>query len=294
MATVFKRGGKSAKGYWNVQWFDHNGKRRTKCTRTTDKATAERIARKYEAEAALRRDGVIDPTFDAVKQESERSIEDHLADYEHKLQTANRSDQYIRETIKYIRAISKAGTFDDVAAINADAVAQFASKLKDEAKSSRTIQAYLCAIKGFTRWLTEQHKLRRDPLASLKKPNPNADRRYERRMLLPSEWRRLEAATATGPERRGMLGDERLLLYRVAIQTGLRSSELRSLTRGCLYLGADPPHILCKAGSTKNQKGARKYIQPELAIELKTHIARKAPRTPVFNMPHETSLARML
>ena len=150
MATVFKRGGKSAKGYWNVQWFDHNGKRRTKCTRTTDKATAERIARKYEAEAALRRDGVIDPTFDAVKQESERSIEDHLADYEHKLQTANRSDQYIRETIKYIRAISKAGTFDDVAAINADAVAQFASKLKDESKSSRTIQAYLCAIKGFT------------------------------------------------------------------------------------------------------------------------------------------------
>ena len=32
----------------------------------------------------------------------------------------------------------------------------------------------------------------------------------------------------------------------------------------------------------------------ELATELKTHTATKAPQTPVFNMPHETSLARML
>ena len=66
MATVFKRGGKKAKGYWYVQWYDHNGKRRSKCTQTTDKATAERIARKHEADAALRRDGVIDPTLDAI------------------------------------------------------------------------------------------------------------------------------------------------------------------------------------------------------------------------------------
>ncbi|MAV38813.1 MAG: hypothetical protein CMJ59_25525 [Planctomycetaceae bacterium] len=42
------------------------------------------------------------------------------------------------------------------------------------------------------------------------------------------------------------------------------------------------------------KKGARQYIQPELATELKTHTATKAPQTPVFNMPHETSLARML
>jgi hypothetical protein len=53
MASVFKRGGKRAKGYWYASWFDHHGKRRTRSARTTDKATAERIARKLEAEAAL-------------------------------------------------------------------------------------------------------------------------------------------------------------------------------------------------------------------------------------------------
>ena len=25
MATVFKRGGKKSKGYYYVQWYDHNG-----------------------------------------------------------------------------------------------------------------------------------------------------------------------------------------------------------------------------------------------------------------------------
>ena len=72
MASVFKRGGKRAKGYWYVQWFDHRGKRRIKCARTTDKATAERIARQHEADAALRRDGVIDPTLARISHTSVR------------------------------------------------------------------------------------------------------------------------------------------------------------------------------------------------------------------------------
>ena len=113
-------------------------------------------------------------------------------------------------------------------------------------------------------------------------------------MLLPEEWRLLETATETGPARFGVTNTERLLLYRTAIQTGLRSSELRSLTRGRLYLDSEPPYITCKAGSTKNRKDARQYIQPELAASLEAHIARKAPRTPVFNLPHESNVARML
>jgi integrase len=142
--------------------------------------------------------------------------------------------------------------------------------------------------------LSSHHKLPRDPLASVKKPNPKADRRRERRMLLPEEWRRLEAATESGPERHGMTGRERLMLYETAIQSGLRSNELRSLMRGRLYLDSDPPYITCKAGSTKNRKDARQYIQTELSASLKAHIATKAPKAPVFNLPHESNLARML
>ena len=155
------------------------------------------------------------------------------------------------------------------------------------------MQAHLTAIKGFTRWLTENHKLRRDPLASVRKPNPKADRRYERRMLLPEEWRWLEATTASGPARYDMSSNDRLLLYGTAIQTGLRSAELRSLTRGRLYLDANPPFITCKTGPTKNRKGARQYIHAELADDLMEHLATKAPRAKVFAMPDNSDVAVM-
>ena len=89
MASVFKRGGKRAKGFWYASWVHHDGTRKTKCTHTTDKVTAERIARKNEAEAALRRDGVIDPLVDQIQEQSQRSIDSHLLAYEKKLRIYN-------------------------------------------------------------------------------------------------------------------------------------------------------------------------------------------------------------
>jgi len=295
MATVFKRGGRSNRGgSYYVSWADHNGRRQTRSARTTDKATAERIARKLEADAALRRDGVIDPTLDAISTESQRSIESHLADYESKLRAGSRSEKHIADTLGYIRAICKSAGFQIAGGIVADGVNNYAGWLQDNGKSARTVQAYLTAIKGFTKWLTEHHKLPRDPLASVKKPNPKADRRRERRMLLPDEWPRLVASTEAGPVRNGMTGNERLLLYRTAIQTGLRAGELRSLNKGRLVCDASASYVTCKAGSTKNRDFARLFIQADLAADLRNHIARKAPMTPIFAMPRHTKLARMI
>ena len=294
MASVFKRGSKKPKRPWYASWYDHHGKRQTQSTRTTDKATAERIASKMEADAALRRGGGIDPMLDGISKESARSIESHLVDFESKLRGPNRTEKHIKYTVKFIRWITEYAGFVTAGDISADGVNRYVGKLRDNDRASRTIQAHLNAIKAFTKWLTEHHKLPRDPLASVKTPNPKADRRRERRMLLPDEWQRLVMTTATGPVRFEMTREERLLLYRTAIQTGLRSNELRSLTRGRLYLDADTPYITCKAGTTKNRKDARQYIQPELAVDLKAHYTFKAPTAPIFNLPHETNLARML
>ena len=133
MASVYKRGGKNNRqGYYYVQWYDHTGKRRTKNTRTTDKATAERIANKLEADAALRRDGVIDPTLDAISKESQRSVESHLADYESKLRAENRTDEHVCRTVGFIRAISTWAGYGTVSDISADTVNRYATKLRDE------------------------------------------------------------------------------------------------------------------------------------------------------------------
>ena len=209
MASVYKRGGSKAKGNYYAEWYDHTGKRRCKSTRTTDKAAALRIAKKHEADAALRREGVIDSTLDAIGKESRRTVESHLADYEAYLRAADRTDRHIVDTIRYVRKIATAFDWSTVGKIKADDVNKYATNLKERGLSARTIQAYLAAIKAFSKWLAVNDKLPRDPLASVSKPDPKTDPRHVRRYLLPAEWQVMCRSLQIGPERQGMTAHER-------------------------------------------------------------------------------------
>ena len=115
-----------------------------------------------------------------------------------------------------------------------------------------------------------------------------------RRFLSYEEWSWLDSITRQSVERYGMTGLERALLYATAIQTGLRSNELRSLTRGKLHLKSNPPFIMAEARSTKNKKTARQYIQPELAAELSHFVGTKLAGASVFTMPATYTVATML
>jgi ribosomal protein S3 len=78
MASVFKKKGK---GSYIVSYFDHTGHRREKSSRTTDRATAERIANQLEAGVALRREGIIDARADRLSREARRPVAEHLRDF---------------------------------------------------------------------------------------------------------------------------------------------------------------------------------------------------------------------
>ena len=91
-----------------------------------------------------------------------------------------------------------------------------------------------------------------------------------------------------------MNGPDRAMLYTLAIQTALRSSEIRSLTAGSLFLDSQCPYVVCKAGATKNRRPARQYIKPSLAAALREHLRTKAPQAPLFHMPPATDVAEML
>ena len=78
MATVFKRNGK---GPWIIQYFDHTGRRREKSSRTTDRRTAQRVANEVEAQATLRREGVVDPKADRFAFENRKTLAEHARAY---------------------------------------------------------------------------------------------------------------------------------------------------------------------------------------------------------------------
>jgi integrase len=274
MATVFKRGGKSNRGGWYyVAWYDVNGKRRTRCAKTTDRDAAQQLANKLEAQAMMRREGIIDATAERLSIEGRRPIEDALQDFEAKMMAAQRSAKHIGDTLRFIREATAFSKWETVGAIEADGAARYAQNLQESGRSARTVQSHLIALKSFTRWLTQGGKLAADCLAGLKRPSPSTDRRHERRALLPEEWHHLEAAARTGKDRYGMEGPDRALLYRFAIETGLRAGELRSLTRASLRLDENPGCVIVKSRSTKNRKEARQFLHPETTEALREHVA---------------------
>ena len=77
--SIFKR---RDDGPYCISWYDASGKRREHNCLTTDKQAAERILADKLAAVALRRDGIIDARMECLSIQSQRSIEDHLADFE--------------------------------------------------------------------------------------------------------------------------------------------------------------------------------------------------------------------
>src|SRR5260221_13795435 len=98
MATVFKRKKNDPLAPWIVQYFDHSGRRREHSTRTSRHEVAERIAAKIEADAALRRDGVVDAKAERYALESRRPISEHLDGFSASIQSRARSPTHLADT----------------------------------------------------------------------------------------------------------------------------------------------------------------------------------------------------
>ena len=105
---------------------------------------------------------------------------------------------------------------------------------------------------------------------------------------------RLLEATKRASERFGMTGPERAMLYRVAVETGLRAGELRSLKRGSFELDRDPPTVTVVAAYSKHRRKDLIPLKKQTAALLRDFLANKAPRTKAFKVPGSDDTAEML
>src|ERR1019366_6052640 len=94
--SIFKR---TDDGPYFIQWYDAAGKRKSQCTKTTDKAAAQRILAKKLADVALRRDGVIDARQESIVIQAAKPIETHLADFIAMMMARRRNERHIKSTI---------------------------------------------------------------------------------------------------------------------------------------------------------------------------------------------------
>jgi len=292
MASIYRR---KKGGCYYITYQVRPGRRKT-VTGCKDRAATEALARKLEADAMLRREGVIDTKVDQyakaeakplmVKDAEGNVTGGHLAQFYASLLakgTTKKHAQLVRTRAATIIDLCKAVRLSGLAPSAVQAA--IGSLRDDEGLSLQTCNHYLRAIKQFSRWLWRDGRAREDALAHLAGYNVKLDRRHDRRALTDEELARLIQAVERGPKVRGMFGPKRAMLYQLAVGTGFRAGELASLTPESFDLDAEPPMVTIEAAYSKHRRRDEQPIRRDLADLLKPWLKGRKRGQPVFKMP---------
>ena len=262
---------------WWGRYRDENGVER-RVPLAVDKAAAHAMLNELVKKVERRIAGIVD-RFDEHRK---RPISEHLADFERHLKSKGISAEQVKLVASRSRRIiegCKAAFFGD---ISASRVQAFLADLREEGKSVQTSNHYLRAIKQFTRWLVKDRRTSDDPLAHVAMLNVSIDRRHDRRPFSEGEVSKILKAANAGPVVRRMGGPDRAMLYAVAVYTGLRASELASLTPQSFDLDADPSTVTVLAAYSKHRREDVLPLHPSLVALLRPWLISKPAGQPVW------------
>ena len=212
---------------------------------------------------------------DRYGEHRKRVLKGHLEDWTRSLEASGRPPKYIGQRFNRIEKAFMGCGFLRTQDLTAERLEIYLHGLRTtDDLSVQTTNDWLQAIRQFCRWMVGNGRMERDPFTRLKPGNAKADVRLRRGEFTEAECRKL-LATAEGSKDdfRGIVGSSRAMLYRVALKTGYRVSELASLTPDSFDLDAKTPAIVLAAEFTKNRSEAVQPIPTELALALRAFLA---------------------
>ncbi len=217
LGSLFKRGGS---GPWIASWYDHDGRRREKSTRTTDKAAADRILAKLVSETALRRDGVIDPAKDRYATEARHPLSTHIGAYVAHCKHVGHAPHHVNQKESHLHRLATDAGLGRLADLTADALERHLSSIRRTGRSARTVNFARQIAVAFMSWCVDTQRTESNPLTVVPKLDDSRDRRHERRPLTDDELARLLAVAAESG---------RKAWYLAAALAGLRRGDLERL-----------------------------------------------------------------
>jgi len=237
---------------WYIEFPDHLQTRR-RLPGFTDKRQTEALGRQIEKLVASKVSGQQPDTelsrwleaiperlrnnlvriglIDSQRAAAGKTLSKHLDDFKACLQAKGNTKQHIELVTLRATKVIEGCKFTNWTDISASKVQRYLAGLQEGENgiSNQTFNFYLQSIKQFCRWMKQDRRTNDNPLTHLRGLNTRIDRRHDRRALEPDEIRRLLETTRQSQDRFGMTGIDRGMLYRVAVETGLRSGELRTL-----------------------------------------------------------------
>jgi len=235
--------------------------------------------------------------LDSTRAAAGKPLVRHIEDFRQALLDKGDTGQQARQVASRVKRIVEGCKFRTWSDIQASRVQRFISGLRDGEKgiSCRTANFYLLAIKQFCPWVDPAKRAPDSPVAHLKGYRANEvreDQRHPRRPLEVDEARRLLSVTQSGPTRYGMTGPERAMCYRIAIESGLRAGEVRSLRVSSFDL--DAYTVTVEGRYSKRRRRDTLPLRPETVAELRTFFAGKLPTARAFKMPSKSRVANMV
>lgn len=207
--------------------------------------------------------------------------------------------------------------------VDSQKIEKYLAEIKNSGRSARIVNVSLQHFRAFHNWMLDNELITRPlpGLRKIKKLDERQDRRKIRRSLTIDELRALLQAAKTRPlaeaerinrgqdkgkpgaklapetiDKLKLLGLERALVYETAFYTGLRRSELGSISVRDVLLNCPAPRIILKPENEKARRGCELPLRKDLAAEIKNYIKRKglAPKDKLFVLPNLRTFKRDL
>jgi len=242
-----------------------------------------------------------------------KPLKEHLQDYAKALSAKGGTAKHVDGTVGRVERVFEGCGFKHWDDITASGIQAFLDKLRQPTKqgeelvpgiSAQTFNYYLGACKAFCRWMTKDRRAMFSPITHLEPLNVRVDRRRDRRALSEEELRKLVKAARNGEElfgrdRDGIIswrlsGIDRAMLYQLAVETGLRAGEIRSLTPLSFSLGGSLATVTVLAAYSKHRRDDTLPLRPSTAATLGEYLMERDPMKPVFQFPKREDLARIL
>jgi len=289
-------------GTYTAKYRDGSGVVREVATGCRDESAARSVLTKLERRAELVKGEVLSAVEDAAIDHQTTPLAGHIAAFiDH--QQAKGLSRRVNDTRSQLHRVAADCGFRRLADLGATALERWLLDRKADGMSAATRNEYRGAWLTFCNWCmtTKPARLLSNPFARVPKADANADRRRTRRALTEAELTRLLAVARRRPlvdamtirrgKRKGelaaelrpdtrrrleRLGQERALIYKTLVLTGLRKGELASITVGQVVLDADLPYLVLEAADEKNRQGSTIPLRADLAADLREWLAERA------------------
>jgi len=280
-------------GTYTAKYRDGNGLVVEISTGCRDADAARRVLAELERRAELVKAGVVTAAENAVADHQATPLAEHFAAYLDHLHAKSASQMHRDNVRRQLERLAAECPFGRLADLGRDGLEKWLAAQTKAGMGARTRNTYLAAATAFANWSIETNRVVANPFAKVSRADERADCRRKRRAMTEAELVRLldvarrrpllDAMTIRRGKRKGelaakirdevrqeleRLGRERALIYKTLVLTGLRRSELASLTVGQLDLDGPLPSIVLDAADEKNRAGSTLPLRSDLAADL--------------------------